>query len=474
MVDELSVYTGKTTFKGIDFTFVFDGEELRLIPPKEKENEIIWQWGHRKIEEGAYVPSAPVTVEEESLIGECNETKSRIVFIPRRGSAVGKINAIVLIPLVAYVICRYNRETIDRVSFSCEELNYIHPINSAFSLIMSRDEFQSKGVVSVRTNDSSESTTEKQRFVVDEKELSVYFGVSRTVSTKIHEPPLKLNTSMFFEFDATDDYGFIYKLWWIAREFVRFLCYRKNVHMSKVELSAPCKDGKHERFASMYILNEGEPIEEETLKNGRLIKREYVSGHEGEILTDIANENLYMRHLPDTFSSGRHINAARFVMITAAFEWEFRRLYPDGLKKSDKRVQAENNVTSTIQNLIEASKGKEKDIFKFLVKLVGVKSLKDEIIYIGKEFADIVDIFGEHLYGLNHEKFDYSDIGSRLSEQRNNFAHGNLDKDFIGASLLDVIFMEYVVYAMQLKYFGVEKDMIQKAINDLFHLSIAL
>lgn len=60
-------------------------------------------------------------------------------------------------------------------------------------------------------------------------------------------------------------------------------------------------------------------------------------------------------------------------------------------------------------------------------------------------------------------------MGERLSSQRNNFAHGNLDKEFVGLSLLDLVFLEIVLYAMQLKYYGLEEIKIKKAINELFH-----
>lgn len=65
-------------------------------------------------------------------------------------------------------------------------------------------------------------------------------------------------------------------------------------------------------------------------------------------------------------------------------------------------------------------------------------------------------------------------MGQRLSDQRNHFAHGDLDKDFIGLSLLDLMFLEYVVYAMQLKNYGLSDIEIQRSINELFHCGLAL
>jgi hypothetical protein len=277
-----------------------------------------------------------------------------------------------------------------------------------------------------------------------------------------------------FEFDGVDDYGFILRLWRIARNYIRFLCYRKNVYIPTVDLAAPFGDGRHESFATMYVLGQDGDTEYTTLKNGRYIKQRYVAGHEGSILDDIATGEIYLRHYPETYRAGRGIDASRFVMITAAFEWEFHRLYPDGVKKSDTTISAEDSVSDEIQQAIDDNHGKKKDIYKFLKRLVRSDSLQSEIIQTGKDFSPIIDIFGKRLYDLNKQVLQYSEMGQRLSNQRNHFAHGDLDQDFIGFSLLDLIFLEYIVYAMQLKYYGVESINIQKAINELFHCNIAL
>lgn len=64
-------------------------------------------------------------------------------------------------------------------------------------------------------------------------------------------------------------------------------------------------------------------------------------------------------------------------------------------------------------------------------------------------------------------------MGKRLADQRNHFAHGDLDEEMITDSFLDLMFLEYVIYAMQLKRYGVSDRCIQMAINDLFHLCIS-
>lgn len=474
MAEELDFYTGTLLYKDIHFTFAFDKSELRLIPPEEKKHVVEWDWKMKEIRPGVSTFADPIPVEDTFLIGDCNETKHKIIFLPKQGTTLGLYNSVVIIRLAAYVICKYDRDSIDRVSFSCPEINYIHPVNQAITLQLPVDEFQNKGVVAVSTQDFDVTTTEKQVFIVDGKEIRAYFGISRAVSTKIHEPPLRLDSSLMFEFDAIEDYQFIYRLWWIAREFVRFLCYRKNVFIPKVELAAPFEGGKHETFATMYLLGQDGGTESDALKKGRYIKQVHISGHEGEILTDIAEDNLYLRHLPETYQSGRHINAARYVMITAAFEWEFHRLYPDGVKKTAATIEAEQAVYDRIQEHIDETSGKQKKKYRFLKKLVKSDSLQSEIIQMGKDFSGIIGAFGDRLYQLNEQELKYAEMGQRLADQRNHFAHGDLDKDFIGLSLLDLIYLEYVVYAMQLKHYGVQDVEIQKSINELFHLGFAL
>ena len=65
-------------------------------------------------------------------------------------------------------------------------------------------------------------------------------------------------------------------------------------------------------------------------------------------------------------------------------------------------------------------------------------------------------------------------MGERLSDQRNHYTHGDLDIDIIDLSLLDGVYMERILYAIQLKYHGVTKGNIQKAINALFRCGIML
>lgn len=97
-------------------------------------------------------------------------------------------------------------------------------------------------------------------------------------------------------------------------------------------------------------------------------------------------------HLPDTFEAGKHIDAARFVMITAAFEWEFRRIFPEGVKKKEAKIKAEEQAKQVLQELIDSSKGELKSIYKYMQKNIGSSPLSGKITFVGKNLVEIIDM----------------------------------------------------------------------------------
>lgn len=43
-MEDTRIYTGVTKYKDIDFTFVFNGENLRLIPTTENVRKVETEW----------------------------------------------------------------------------------------------------------------------------------------------------------------------------------------------------------------------------------------------------------------------------------------------------------------------------------------------------------------------------------------------------------------------------------------------
>ena len=285
---------------------------------------------------------------------------------------------------------------------------------------------------------------------------------------------LTVHSVIYFEFEKTQNFLFVLKLWKYAKFFIQYLCYRENVWMGKTVIAAPADNGLHEPFAELTVVEDKTEEDKKILEQKRCISQELIAGCEGKLLTDIANGNLYLRHLPKSHKDGLRIDAARFVMITAAFEWEFKRCYPEGIIKKESTKKVEEEATNELQKLIDESTGKLKNKYKFLQRLIKSDPLQSEISQVGKDYDGVIGEFGKDLYSRNDVEFDYNKMGERLANQRNHFAHGDLDQEFIGSSLLDLIFLEYIIYAMQLKYYGVSDENVKNAINDLFHLNYRL
>lgn len=341
IIIELDIYTGVLEYKGINFSFVFDKQELRLIPPKDKKKEIEHEWFMHKIGEGVYAGGDHPQMERPFLVGVCNEDGNKMVFITQEGTYIGRYNAVLRIEVIAFFVLKYGECSINKMCFLSPEINCIHSIGQSFCFEYDED-FIEKGIVQLRTNEFSAVTTKAEIFEYNSKIVKVTFGASRTLSSGVTETPLKLSSSLCFEFDSTEDYTFIYYLWLIAKRFIQYLCYRKNVFFSKVELSTSYKENKHIKIGELYVLDdlENHDVEEEVLKKGCYIRQNYIAGAVGPILQSIAEDSIYLRHLPQNYEEGHHIDAARFVMITAAFEWEFRRIFPEGIKKKEKKIKA--------------------------------------------------------------------------------------------------------------------------------------
>ncbi|EMG32696.1 HEPN domain-containing protein [Streptococcus oralis] len=456
--------TGTLQMMGYEFFFTFDEEKLSLIPKEEEKDVISHSWFYTKLETGGFAwPGEPKFVEEDFLYGRTNETNRVITFLTNKYVQLHENNGIITVSILSYFFSYSDKPMISRMSFSGLELNYIHPINHAFEISYKAE--GRDGKINISTYDFDSTTTEKQKFSVFGKEVQVYFGITRTTSLSIENPPLALSSSMVFHFEETQDYSFVRELYRIAKEFIQFLCNRRNISFTEIQLS-----NRQGEIGQFNEIEEDIEIEMKPLKEGRYIQQKYIAGYEGKILNDIAENNLYLRHLSKSFNDSRKIDAASFVLRTAAFEWEFRRLFSEDELKSEQRKKLEEEASKELERLIGTSTGKLKQIYKDLKKsAISYLSLSQKINQIFEEYgATLLDLFGRFMYKLNNISYNHSEIGERIGKQRNNFAHGNLDKEFINESLLDVVFLEQIVLAMQLQYFGIDELKTKKIINEVF------
>jgi hypothetical protein len=132
---EFDIYTGTLKYKEIEFSFVFDRKELRLIPPEDKYHDV-HMWFMKPLGKGAYTFGNPVYIEDDYLIGKCNENCQKIIFLPKYKNIVS-CNSVLIIQIEAYIIQRCEREWIDRLGFTSPEIDCIFPTSQALEVCSS-------------------------------------------------------------------------------------------------------------------------------------------------------------------------------------------------------------------------------------------------------------------------------------------------------------------------------------------------
>lgn len=470
--EKYSAYTGRITYRDIEFDFSFDGDNLKLIPPDDKKAEVMWEWGMESIAPGVNIGPRPLCLNQTFLKGPCFETGKEIIFLFFKNQRFGFYNSILEIQVVGYIDYIIAGNKINQLSITCPEISAIHSHRKALNVSNNYE----KGIIQIETKPFNETTTERKSFICNGVECGIEFAVTRGINWgKMEDSVLILRSCILLDFPETEDYDFIQDLCRIVKRTIEFLCYRKDIFLPEVTLYSGTEDGKQQVVGTLHLRNEEGTVDYKSINDGRYIRREYLEEKEGRLLNMISENSLYLRHIPEDYKSGRHYTAAKFIMIMAAFEWEYRKMYPEGVKKSVSHIEAENAVEKMIEGLIgEAINKKQKGILKHLLRLVRTDNLSSRINQIGNEYDDLVGAFGQYLYRINGAELKCSEMGKRLEKQRNNFAHGNLDQKFDGDTLNDIIYLEYLIYAMQLKRVGLSDDSIRKAINDLFKLNFAL
>ena len=464
---DFDYYTGNLTYKGVKFTFIFDKRDLKLIPPSDKVREVE-KWFYEELDNGMLVDTGKLLyIESDYLEGFCNETVNKIVFIPNKTS-IGQINDSLIISVHSFILYLINvKEKISGMRFYGSTIDNVYPVNKAVSAFS----FEDNGALSINTKPIGDSKSEAQSFVMNDKMVNVSFIIARQFK-RVSPNPIKLFSVMSFTFEETDDFIFISKLFDYAKVFLQYLHYRKDVGISEITLCAVNDKSQMLECAQFFLCDNCWDNEKD--KGDRVILQSYMGGQEGKLFQALVDNNIYTRHIPKNYADFRVFNAARIIMITAAFEWEFSQLFPDAQIRSDKRVEAESEAEKVLTTLAEDSKGELKKIYKHLKSCVKDNTLECRIVFAYKALQDVFKIFGEHLYSMNDTKFNCNEIAKRLSEQRNNFAHGKLNKQFSEVSLLDIMWLERMVYVMQLRRLGLPDRNIQLAIDRLFACHLAL
>ena len=192
-----------------------------------------------------------------------------------------------------------------------------------------------------------------------------------------------------------------------------------------------------------------------------------------DILQFISDNKLYTEHIPISYDDSKRINTATFVLTAAAFEWNANSFLD--IPKSSGREQIKQDVLESIDKLAEEKSydSKQKGKLKFFRKRIDEidTSLSEKIKFSLEKYNDALLLFIQNLYGLNRldtDEINYAKISERLQNQRNAFAHGQIDRELDEMMILDIIVLEWLVYCIVLGKIGFTDVEIFNIINAVF------
>ena len=390
-----------------------------------------------------------------------------IIFHNYNLDSIGTTSTFKILGIIEF---KYEEQRIDALNVYAKELEYIYDS----SRVLDGFKYDEKGNMNLLIKSFEQVNSVKKQIKLRNTIIDYRFEINRKISTKDINNYFIANTILKFEWDSlTEAYESIYDIIMTCYIFISYLYYRQNINFESIDLLNRNENGKYSTIAKMIIYTHNiEDIDEDYLKK-HYIDYNNIKTIDDKILQAIIDENIFVRHIPENELKRNQITPQSFVIVSSAFEWEFKQLFPNGVEHNKTKM---NQIADIKTDLLELSKnyGKQKGkIIEKIIENLGKDNLESKLIYTNKKLKKVSEVFLKHLCNLN-DIATKNKIFTNLQKLRNDFAHGNMDIDVDSDGFVGIIYLERLVYIMQLKRFGLDDDNIKKAVNKLFGNNIAL
>lgn len=408
----------------------------------------------------------PKKMEKQWIVGKCYPKGNKILFLI--SNMWGVKNTVRYQDVDFYIEFIAELESIDHIEIRSPELNAIYPALMGVDHFEYDDQFLPCNILLRK-----DTETEHFDFVFDDIGIQGYFCINKKISLENTAIPVEFETLLCFEFESTDDYDFVMKLVNISMRYIRFACYRNNIAVNKITLKN--MESKIEIANIELLKNVKHTLDEEkTVLWKRCITYDMIASRIGNLFQKISDDEIYTLHVPENHNEMKIITPARILLLTAAFEWEFDKLFNGQEIKSQKRVEACDKAEKRIEALVNESQGEERKIYKFLKGMIRCDKLEERIRVVCKQYDSLFGIFCKQMHMFAGEALDYNEMAERIAKIRNKLAHGMIDMEIDPHVFNDIICMPDIILTMQLIRLDVEKQKIKCILNRLFQHNIYL
>lgn len=373
----------------------------------------------------------------------------------------------------AYIELSNDKFEFDRLSVMADELNWFYNVRKAYDYSIAFETGETK--VNLKT---FEQLNTNFNFMYNNNEIDVHFNISRNISN-MSRFPITLDSTLSFDFETTDSFTFLLDIYGIIKNFIMFITYRQNINIYNMAIKKKSKNGKYRKIGNFHVKSSLDTfLEDKETMQKRIINFDSLKSGCSKLMYNLGVERIYLQHIPYNTRDMHTITPSRFILVTAAFEWEFSNIYSDvKLLKSHDYKEVNETMNNFIDSLINSYTGKKKKYIKYYKKIIqnSGMNLSEKLIHAFKEHSDNIDIFIKNLYVINGiTDVVYNDIAKRIQIQRNNYAHGNIDKELEPLVILDLMCLEWLLYSMILRDCGVDTLNIKRSINKLFNRHFAI
>lgn len=287
-----------------------------------------------------------------------------------------------------------------------------------------------------------------------------------------YEHPIFANSRFITEFSEPVTVDTVIKAFEYTLRFFLYTTYRANVDISKADLFVINENGRHD-YWGVLVFPKGELPDKDKDARHHQIKYCDLKEKTAALFDAIRHEQISLQHICPNYDATRSYPISRVIMVLAAFERTYGHIHGKDTERSEEYVEIKAKVVALIEQLQKENTGKRKKAAKTLKDYVFNRdsSFSTNAAYALKDCAEIMMPFVKKRY-----KGDYNSVVDEISDRigvvRNGVAHCKLDFELEAIHLSDILIMEELLYAMQLKHIGLSTHECHIAIGRLFRENI--
>lgn len=454
------LYLGDTSYKGIEFSFGFDGERLELVPrPGEERKAQLLEPGFSS---GGvrYYSGDGVPIESDYFELSPSNAPGEFVVFPESDTFAPEPVIFRSLRVGVRAFFELDRRfPVVGLRFHFSHLSKCYDDKAALDMRCEREAARFS-VSTKRPKPLSCGFTFKGRLV-----RATFFYIEK-MKRGSGEPPLTVESAFDLSFSAESDFSFVFDLAMVARDFLAFCLQASGAEFDAVEVlvEKPANDWYREHTGKERVVS---PVGSLALSKRPVgcagevkyhIPLGIVDGFEGELFQKIADGELSLRHLPSPGRVGVW-DDARIVLLAASFDQEVTLLYPKGIPHKESTMEARSVVVGTLGKAEGEARNKKirKKVRELAERLTRVAEEGDPFSSrMVQVYKDHPDLIGSLCPQLGSKK-SFGKLSERIQSLRNSLAHGHLEVAYGNSVVDDVLALEKVVLAIQMLRLGLNE-----------------